>query len=148
MSNHKTSANVKRINLISIPILVELASYLLMLLFLYAAISKLVILSEFQQQMMESPLLPRQLIPFLAFFVPISEIVIAWMLVFEKTKKFGFYLSFLTMLTFTLYLITLITVAENAPCACGGILGSFGYFEHIAFNTTFTGIALFGCIKS
>lgn len=139
--------SLKKVSLLTGTMLVEIASYLLILLFLYAAISKLVIFGEFQQQMMQSPLLPPQLIPFLAFFVPLSEIAIAWMLVFDKTKLIGFYLAFFTMLTFSLYLIILVSVAENAPCSCGGILGKMGYTEHIIFNVFFTGIALYGGLR-
>ena len=139
--------SIKRANQFKNAVFIEIASYLLIILFLYAAISKLVIFSEFQEQMSQSPLIPRNLIPFLAIFIPISELIIVWLLVFEKTLKVGFYLSFFTMLTFTIYIVALVTFAENVPCACGGILGSLGYFEHIVFNILFTLIALFGYIK-
>ena len=127
-------------------LLIELSSYLIILLFLYAAISKLTIFVEFQQQMMKSPLIPRSLIPFLAVAVPGGEIIIAWLLVFERTKQIGFYLAFFTMLMFTLYLIILVSVAENAPCSCGGILSSLSYPQHIVLNLIFTLIALYGSI--
>lgn len=143
----ETTENFKPRNLLRSSVLVEIASYSLILLFLYAAINKLVIFEEFQQQMTQSPLLPRQLIPFLAVFVPLSEIVIAWMLVFDKTKQLGFYLSFSLMFIFTMYLVILVSAAEKVPCSCGGILDDMGYPEHIIFNTIFTGIALFGSLK-
>lgn len=126
--------------------LIELSSYLIILLFLYAAISKLTIFVEFQEQMMQSPLIPRSFIPFLAVAIPGGEIIIAWLLVFERTKQIGFYLAFFTMLIFTLYLIILVSVAENAPCSCGGILSSLSYPQHIVLNFAFTLIALNGSI--
>ena len=144
---HNLPAIVKGDKSLNKKLLMEIASYILILLFLYAGISKLTIYHEFQIQMTQSPLLPRSFIPLLAWFIPLFELLIAWLLVFDRTKLTGFYLSFVTMFIFTLYLIVLISVAENAPCSCGGILGSMGYTEHIIFNCVFTLIALYGCLK-
>ena len=142
-----TAKKVKLNYLTSAPILVNIAAYSLMLLFFHAAIDKLVIFQEFQNQMSQSPLIPPQLISFLAVFVPGAEIIMGCFVVFDKTRRMGFLLSFVTMLIFTLYLIMLVTIVENPPCACGGILGEMGYTEHIIFNIAFTGIALFGFLK-
>ena len=129
-------------------LLTEIAAFLIIVLFFYAAFSKLVEYGTFKDQLAQSPMLPQKFIPAIAALVPLSEIIIAWMLVFEKTKAFGFQLSYFVMLTFTIYLIVLVTFASNVPCACGGILGKLGYTEHIIFNILFTGIALFGALKS
>lgn len=147
MQTFDLSKYFKQITLSGTKIIVDAISYLLILLFLYAGISKLAIYEIFKGQMMESPLIPRVLIPMLAWFVPLLEIGIAWLLLFDKTKKTGLYMSYFMMLTFSLYLILLLIFAENAPCACGGILGSLGYTEHIIFNVVFTLMALYGIIK-
>lgn len=144
---YESTSNLKKKKYFSKEILIEIFAYILVLMLLYAGTSKLVIINQFHDQMMESPLIPRPLIPMLAWLIPISEIAIAWLLVFEKTRKVSFYLSFFLMLVFTLYLTKLKIFAENAPCACGGVLGSVGYMEHILFNLFFTFIALYGCIK-
>lgn len=147
MMNYDSTSQLIKNKYFNRGMLINASAYLLALMFLYAGSAKLVIISQFREQMMESPLIPRVLIPILAWLIPISEIGFALLLMFEKTKKIGFYLSFFVMFIFALYLIALVTVAENAPCACGGILGTLGYTEHIIFNILFTLIALYGCIK-
>lgn len=118
-----------------------------MLMFFHAAIDKLVVFREFQNEMSQSPLLPPKLIPTLAVVVPFSEIVIGWLVIFKTTRKIGFLLSFCTMLVFTFYLGILTTFVDNPPCACGGILEDTSYTVHIIFNIVFTMIALFGFYK-
>lgn len=145
--NYDSTSQLRKNKYFSKETLINIAASLLALMFLYAGSAKLVIISQFQEQMMESPLIPRALIPLLAWLVPISEVILALLLVFENTRKLGFYLSFFVMLVFTLYLSVLKIFAENAPCACGGILGTLGYVSHILFNIFFTLIALYGCIK-
>ena len=139
---------LKPANISKKELLIEIAAFLITVLFLYAAFSKLTVYETFKDQLAQSPMLPQKFIPFIALLVPLSEIVIAWMLVFEKTKAIGFQLSYFVMLTFTIYLIVLVTFAANVPCACGGILGQMGYTVHIIFNILFTGIALFGSLKT
>lgn len=145
--NYQSTSQLRKKRYFSKENLIDIAAYLLIIMFFYAGTSKLVVVGHFQHQMMESPLIPRALIPMIAWIIPISEIAIAWLLFFQKTRKIAFYLSFFLMFFFTLYLTVLKIFAENAPCACGGILGSLGYVAHIIFNTFFTLIALYGSVK-
>lgn len=112
---------------------------ILMTVFGYAAIVKGINIKLFQSQMLQSPLLPESLVPFLSYFVPIIEIIVALLLTIERTRLWGLLLAYGIMLTFSGYLIILVTIYKNnMPCACGGILGQMGYLPHIIFNIALT----------
>lgn len=127
--------------------LITVIRFLLILLFIYAAFSKLLIVNTFQQQLAQSPLIPPSIITILAYIVPIFEISIALLLIIEQFALWGLFLSTLTMFFFSLYLIALVQFfPSNLPCACGGILNKLGYTEHITFNIIFTLLASYGLI--
>ncbi|MBY0482183.1 MAG: hypothetical protein K2Q21_12560 [Chitinophagaceae bacterium] len=119
---------------------------MLILLMLYAGLSKLLIEQSFATQLAQSPLIPGPIVPWLAYVLPLGEILVAVMLVTEKFKQFGLHLSFLLMLFFTCYLFTLTILYHNLPCSCGGILGKMNYTTHIIFNIFYTLIALAGIL--
>jgi hypothetical protein len=114
-------------------------SVLLIILFCYATIAKTYDMTIFRSQMMQSPLLPASLVNFLSFAVPAVELSAVLLLIFNKTRLAGMYLSYSIMFGFSLYLIMLVWLFKGAvPCACGGILGRMGYTAHIFFNIFFT----------
>lgn len=127
--------------------IINLASILLLALFSYSAIVKGYDINLFQGQMIQSPLLPLSLIKILSYAIPIFELIVAVLLIFDNTREVGFHLSYFIMLLFTLYLLTLVMFfGHNIPCACGGILGNMGYTTHIVFNTFFTLLSLLAII--
>lgn len=122
--------------------LILISKFLIILLFIYAATSKLINVNEFQQQMYQSPVIPEKLIPIIAYLLPIAEIVIACLLIFDKTSKWGLLFSFFIMLFFFLYMTGLVAFYVKVPCACGGVLGHMSYTTHIIFNLFFTVMSL------
>lgn len=122
------------------------AGLLLTLLFLYAALSKLLILGKFQEQLAESPLIPVSIIRPVSMGLPILELTIPVLLNIERLRKLGLYLSFFLMSFFSLYLIVLTTTSAHVPCACGGILGKMSYSVHILFNIFFTILTFIGLL--
>lgn len=118
------------------------ARVLLFVLFAYASTAKLIDFSLFNVQLKQSPLIPIDLTAILACVVPGFEIVIVFMLFFNRTAYYGLLLSFFLMLLFSLYLIILVLFFQRVPCSCGGILGHMGYPVHILFNLVMTAIAL------
>jgi hypothetical protein len=111
---------------------------------MYASLSKLSINTEFREQMLQSPLLPALVIPFLSYAIPTVELLIVGLLFFDRVRIIGLYLSFFLMLSFTFYLIMLLNIDETLPCSCGGILGKMNYPTHIAFNIFFSMLSLIG----
>lgn len=127
--------------------ILNLAPILLIILFSYSAIVKGYDINLFQGQMIQSPLLPLSLIKILSYTIPLFELVVVALLIFDKTREIGFHLSYFIMLLFTLYLVTLVMFfGHNIPCACGGILGNMGYTTHIIFNIFFTLLPLLAII--
>lgn len=133
------------INLKTRRLLVELCTSLLILLFLYAALMKLMTYSAFVSQLQHSPLL-ESFAGTVAWLVPVTEIGICALLVVPRLRRLGLYLSFALMLVFTAYIIYVMNYAPYIPCACGGVLNSMGWDTHLIFNLVYTGIAFAGLL--
>lgn len=125
-------------------LLIDLVCYAYILIFIYAAVYKIYDRPFFEKQLLLSPLLGSFNKP-LSYLVPISEIISCLLLIIPKYRKLGLWSSGLIMLAFTLYIIYILTISPFIPCACGGILNSMGWKEHLVFNSVFvamSGLAL------
>jgi hypothetical protein len=124
------------------------ARILLFLLFFYAASQKVLHPEQFRKELAISPLFSGEMASILLFAVPFIEIVLIVGLTIEHIQKFALYGAFALMVSFTVYILILITNFSTIPCACGGILGGMSYPVHIAFNIFFTLVALLGIYTS
>ena len=111
----------------------EFISYFFILLFCYAAISKLLDFENFQNQVSESPLL-NEFSQILPYTVIIIEFLIAGLLCYRKTRTTGLIGSFVLMLVFTGYIALLLSTSQHLPCSCGGILEKMSWHQHLYFN--------------
>lgn len=118
--------------------------FLLIVLFLYSSVIKVISFQKFITELHKSPLFPNFLVLFIGICTILAEALIVLLLATRHKKLWGYYASFFLMLTFSLYLIVLTTAFVNVPCSCGGILGGMSYPVHIAFNIFFTFVALVG----
>lgn len=124
-------------------ILLEIVSFLFVVLFVYAATAKLLDYQKFVIQVGQSPLL----IPFagwVAWFIPTVEILIAILVATPKLRTIGLYASFTLMAMFTAYIIAILNTKGYVPCSCGGILEKLGWTEHLIFNIIFVILSLIG----
>jgi uncharacterized membrane protein YphA (DoxX/SURF4 family) len=126
-------------------IIIEIISFLFILLFVYAALMKLRDVEQFVAQLGQSPLL-MAFANWIAWVVPIVELIVAGMLIFSRFRLIGLYASFTLMVMFTVYIIVILTYADQVPCSCGGILEKMGWTEHLIFNIGFVLLALTGVI--
>ncbi|MDM1381921.1 hypothetical protein HX024_04320 [Myroides marinus] len=110
-----------------------IVQYFFVLLFVYAAISKLITFEAFQVQLTQSPLLSAYA-NIIAYLVIIVELVIALLLSLKQTKTLGLYLSYGLMVAFTIYIYLILNYSDFIPCSCGGILEKMGWREHLWFN--------------
>ena len=124
---------------------VEIITALLILLFSYAAMSKLIIYKEFKLQLSQSPLLTN-LSHQVAWSILTVEIIVTFMLLYKKTRLLGLYASFMLMTMFSLYIFIMINYSPHLPCSCGGIISKLSWPQHLIFNIAFTAIALTGII--
>ncbi|MCU7618466.1 tellurium resistance protein TerC [Chryseobacterium sp. PBS4-4] len=115
---------------INIPLII---AYFFILLFLYAAVSKILDFENFQVQIGQSPLLSAYA-GIISYSVILVEIVIALLLSFERYRKTGLYASTALMSSFTIYIYLILNYSDFVPCSCGGILEKLGWTEHLIFN--------------
>ena len=110
---------------------------LLILLFVYAAASKLADVERFKAQLSQSPVLTfhyRQA----AYLVPVIEILISVLLFTSRWRWLGLYGSYLLLVMFTAYIFIITTYSETIPCSCGGVLQNMSWKQHFSFNLVFT----------
>jgi hypothetical protein len=127
-------------------LVIEILSSLLILLFVYASVSKWLDFKTFIGQMDNQPF-PNELTPVLVWLIPCSEILISLFLMFSKTQQLGFYAALVLMLLFTVYTaLVLLNVFGRVPCSCGGVIEKLNWNQHLVFNLFFVGVALTGII--
>lgn len=123
-------------------------SSLLILLFVYAAVSKLVDFPAFERQMLHQPL-PEGMAVLLVWTLPPVELVIVGLLIYVRTRLVGLYLSLALMILFTSYIALAIAgTFGSIPCVCGGVLESLDWNSHLVFNAVFTLLALAGVVTT
>jgi hypothetical protein len=125
-------------------IIIEIISSLLILLFLYASVSKWLAFKTFIGEMNNQPF-PNWMTPYLVWGIPIIEVLIAVGLIFEKTRVPALYASFVLMTAFTIYTVAILLHAFSyVPCSCGGVIRKLTWPQHLFFNLFFVGISLLG----
>ncbi|SFH19429.1 MauE/DoxX family redox-associated membrane protein [Pedobacter insulae] len=119
---------------------------ILVFLWIYTALSKLSDLTEFKKQL-DNQTFGNSTATFLFWFIPISELTAAALLLFRKTRYAGLMLSTLLMFLFTGYIaLVLLGFYERTPCSCGGVLKEMSWQMHLWFNIFFlllSGLGIF-----
>lgn len=125
-------------------IIIEIISSLLILLFLYASVSKWLAFKIFIGEMNNQPF-PNWMTPYLVWSIPFIEVFIAIGLIFEKTRVPAFYGSLVLMTAFTVYTVAILLHAfKYIPCSCGGVIRKLTWPQHLFFNLFFVSISLLG----
>ena len=127
-------------------ILLECISALLVMLFLYASLSKFLDFHTFIGEMNNQPL-PNSWTPFLVWFIPCSEILMCIALLFERTRLIGFYAALFFMSLFTIYsIIIILNFFGRIPCSCGGVIKRLTWNQHIVLNLFFVALSISGIV--
>jgi hypothetical protein len=137
------SASTLNIKILYNDDLFKIITALLVLLFAYAAISKLMDYHKFSHYLGRSPVLS----PFatqIAWIIPAIELLTVGLLLYKKTRLKGMYGSLFLMVLFTGYLFIILNFSNKVPCSCGGILQGLTWKTHIVFNICFLILALVG----
>ena len=110
---------------------------MLILLWVYTATSKLADLTEFKSQLANQSF-GATTAAFLFWFIPISEVIAAGLLLFNRTRLSGLIFSFILMSLFTGYIsMVIFGFYQRVPCSCGGVLKNLGWQAHFWFNVVF-----------
>ena len=123
----------------------EIIACAFFLLFVYTAISKLIALDYYLYDLKRSPLIA----PYasaIAILVPCCELLVAALLIPNKTRMYGFTGSLALMVLFTLYVAYVLTYTTKRPCTCGGIIRQLSWPNHLIFNIIFSILAITGII--
>jgi uncharacterized membrane protein YphA (DoxX/SURF4 family) len=123
----------------------DIISALFILLFVYAAITKLMDIQKFQVTIGQSPLLTDFAVS-VSWLVPTFELIAASMLALPKTRLAGLLISLTLMVSFTTYIFIIMNFSEHVPCSCGGVLQRMSWRQHLAFNLGFVVMGIVGIV--
>lgn len=90
-----------------------------------------------------SPLLGHYAI-LVAILVPTAELLVAALLLPDKTSKAGLIGSLVLMILFTLYVGYVLAFTTSRPCTCGGIIRQLSWPAHLVFNIAFLLLSVMG----
>lgn len=111
----------------------EYTSYIFILLFCYASISKIMDFENFQVQVAQSPLLGAYAV-WVTYGVLIFEFIVCLLLIFERSRFTGLIGAYTLMVLFTIYIFLILNFSDYVPCSCGGILETMDWNTHLIFN--------------
>src|SRR6476661_933499 len=122
----------------------DLISALLITLWVYAAVSKLIDLEHSRGQMLNQPI-PRDLAELLTVAIPVWELLLAAGLLVPWSRNLAYWLSAATLLIFSMYILLAMSGSMGRiPCSCGGILSKMSWSVHLFFNGCFVLLAFIG----
>lgn len=115
------------------------------ILFLYAAVTKLWSFNNFRSKLATDPFISG-IAPIIAWVIPTWELVTVVMLVFFSQRLMGLISSLILMILFTLFVTLVLGFSEHVPCTCGGLLERMSWTEHLIFNLIMCILAITGII--
>lgn len=124
---------------------IDVICYLFTMLFVYAAVSKLLDFENFQVQLGQSPLLSA-FARWVSWLVPIAELVTVVLIMVPKFRSAGLIAALSLMTMFTAYIFIILNYSSFVPCSCGGILEKMSWKTHLIFNLVFVIFALLAII--
>lgn len=114
-------------------ITIQIISALLIVIFIYAAMSKLMNYSLFIAQLHTHPYL-KNITGFVAWAIPATEIIVSLLLIYPTTRFVGLFGATALLLAFTAYLGIMLLSEKDLPCSCGNIINGLSWSEHLIFN--------------
>jgi uncharacterized membrane protein YphA (DoxX/SURF4 family) len=126
-------------------IAVTIISFLLVLLFSYAGISKMLEFHKFTGQLESSPLI-QPVSGMLTWLIPSSELYAVILLLVPAWRRSGLLTAAILMTAFTLYISVMLLFFDKLPCSCGGVFERMSWNQHLAFNIVFTLLAFVGLV--
>jgi len=126
-------------------IIVDSISAVFILLFVYAALSKIQDFQKFKVDLGKSPVLG-SFKESLAIMVPLIELIIALMFTVKRFQILALHASFNLMVMFSTYIIIILNFVSYVPCSCGGVLQNMTWNQHLIFNVSFVFLAVFAIL--
>lgn len=106
----------------------------LVLLYVYAAASKLSDTAALRRELHRQPF-PSGVADLLFYLLPAAELAAAAMLLSGRAFLTGLKASVVMLVLFTGYiLLAVLGYWQNIPCSCGGIISHLTWAQHLVFN--------------
>ncbi len=121
--------------------------FLLILVFLYTGIYKIIHFNGWIKKVSEIDIVNEYNLIWLAYLIPFLEIILVVLFCFSTTKKIATYLSSFLMAFFTAYIYYKIYISEDSLCPCGGIFSSLTLDKHLIVNIVLFSISILLIIK-
>lgn len=127
-------------------ILQQAVVWILVLLWFYTALDKLIFYSAYTLTM-QGQIFPRVWLPLLIPAVPLVELLTGTMLMVSTLRLCGMICSLLLMISFTVYAgLIFFGFFPAKPCACAGLFRDLTWGIHFLVNLFFMLVAAFGII--
>lgn len=126
-------------------VITEVIASLLIILFIYTGLMKLIDYNVFKLQLRKSPFITSYA-GILSWSLPVIELTVASLLVYSKTRLKGFYASLFLMIMFTAYVYAMLHYSDYLPCSCGGVISSMSWQQHLVFNSIFVLLSIAGIV--
>lgn len=126
-------------------IIIEIICAAFVMLFVYAATTKLIDYDKSRLQVGQSPVLTSYA-DIVVWLVPALEIIISLLLTAVRFRLMGLYASFTLMVMFTAYIVVITRFSDYVPCSCGGVLETLSWNEHLVFNIVFVVLGAIGIL--
>jgi hypothetical protein len=112
-----------------------------MALFLYTAYAKIIDHERFLNGLLRVHIINGFAV-YVSYLVPVSEIIIALLILIPQTARLGLYAFVGLMTIFTGYIVSVLIWEQKLPCHCGGAIEKLSWVQHIWFNLAFILLAL------
>lgn len=120
--------------------LISVIAAVLLAIFVYTALNKLIQSQHFYIVLRSSPWLA-SFAGQLAWIIPVTELLLAAGLFIRPLRAAALLLSALVLLFFTLYVAAMLLLSPQLPCGCGGIFETLSWPQHLLVNLLLTGLA-------
>lgn len=122
-------------------VVIEVISALFIILFVYAALSKVQDFEKFGVELSKSPIL-NVFAGQIAIVVPVLELILSILLAVKRIQFYALYIAFTLMVVFSTYIVVILKFSAYIPCSCGGILQNMTWNQHFVFNILFVLMAM------
>jgi len=116
--------------------IIDVISALFILLFVYAALTKITDYQKFRIELGKSPLL-NSYAGGIAVAIPGIELMISLLITIKRFQYYVLYFAFSLMTVFSAYIVAILKFSPYVPCSCGGILQNMTWSQHLIFNVVF-----------
>jgi putative oxidoreductase len=125
----------------------KLITLALLTLWIPVSIDKWLNFEVFQNGLIRQPF-PDLLGQVLSYTLPVIETATIILLMVDKWRKAGLFLSTVLMAVFTTYIgLALLGAWDQLPCGCGSVISQLTWKQHFFFNLAFLLLSAYGLLN-